>query len=82
MACVLCRLSVSGTSEWCGDETMAVILWRVDVYYPVSGAHSSTVHSGKTREEAVHKALQHVPYALLEAHEYPQVKHVRVDISL
>ncbi len=53
---------------------MVITIWRVDVYYPVTG-----VHSGKTREEAVHKALQHVPYALLEAHEYPQVKHVRVD---
>jgi hypothetical protein len=58
---------------------MAVTLWRVDVYYPVTGVYSSTVHSGGTRDEAVHKALQYVPYALLEAHEYPHVKRVCVD---
>jgi len=58
---------------------MVITIWRVDVYYPVTGVYSSTVHSGKTREEAVYKALQHVPYALLEEHEYPQVTHVRVD---
>ena len=33
----------------------------------------------KTEEEAVQKALQHVPYALLEEHEYPIVQDVRVD---
>ena len=58
---------------------MVVTLWRVDVYYPVTGVHSSTVHSGETQDEAVHKALQHVPYSLLEAHEYPTVTNVRVD---
>jgi len=58
---------------------MAVIIWRVDVYYPVTGVHASTVHSGKTRDEAVQKALTYVPYSLLEAHEYPQVVRVRVE---
>jgi hypothetical protein len=58
---------------------MVITIWRVDVYYPLTGVHASTVHSGKTRDEAVYKALQHVPYSLLEEHEYPQVKHVRVD---
>ncbi len=58
---------------------MVITIWRVDVYYPVTGVYSSTVHSGKTRDEAVHKALQHVPYSLLEAHEYPHVKRVCVD---
>ena len=58
---------------------MAVTIWRVEVFYPVTGVHASTVHSGKTRDEAVCKALAHVPYALLEAHEYPIVQHVRVE---
>ena len=58
---------------------MAVTLWRVDVYYPVTRVHASTVHSAQRREEAVQKALQHVPYALLEEHEYPIVQDVRVD---
>ncbi len=58
---------------------MIVTIWRVDVYYPLTGVYSSTVHSAKTRDEAVHKALKHIPYSLLEAHEYPQVKHVCVD---
>jgi hypothetical protein len=58
---------------------MAVTLWRVDVFYPVTRVHASTVHSAERREEAVRKALQHVPYALLEAHEYPIVQDVRVD---
>ena len=58
---------------------MAVTLWRVDVYYPLTGVYSLTVHSGKTRDEAVHKALQHIPYSLLEEHEYPTVMNVRVD---
>ena len=58
---------------------MAVTLWRVEVYYPVTRVHASTVHSAETEEEAVRKALQHVPYALLEAHEYPLVQNVRVD---
>jgi hypothetical protein len=58
---------------------MAVTLWRVDVSYPVTGAHASTVHSALRREEAVRKALQHVPYASLEADEYPIVQGVRVD---
>ena len=52
---------------------MVVILWRVDVYYPVTRVHASTVHSAQRREEAVQKALQHVPYALLEEDEYPRV---------
>jgi hypothetical protein len=58
---------------------MAVTVWRVDVFYPVTGVHASTVHSGKTRDEAVQKALAHVPYTLLDVHEYPIVTHVRVD---
>ena len=58
---------------------MAVTLWRVDVYYPVTRVHVSTVHSAERREEAVQKALQHVPYALLEEDEYPRVMSVRVD---
>ena len=58
---------------------MVITIWRVDVYYPVTGVYSSTVHSAKTRDEVVQKALQHVPYALLEEHEYPIVQHVRVD---
>ena len=58
---------------------MVVTLWRVDVYYPVTGVYASAVHSGETRDEVVHKALQHVPYALLETHEYPKVVNVRVD---
>jgi hypothetical protein len=58
---------------------MAVTLWRVNVYYPMTRVHTSTIHSAQTREEAVQKALQHVPYALLEAHEYPIVQDVRVD---
>ena len=58
---------------------MVVILWRVDVYYPVTRVHASTVHSAETQEKAVRKALQHVPYALLEEHEYPIVQDVRVD---
>jgi hypothetical protein len=40
---------------------------------------ASTVHSAERREEAVQKALQHVPYALLEEDEYPIVLDVRVD---
>jgi hypothetical protein len=59
--------------------TMAVTLWRVEVFYPVTLVHASTVHSDERREEAVQKALQHVPYALLETHEYPIVQDVRVD---
>src|SRR5436309_2919135 len=62
-----------------GRGRMVVILWRVDVYYPVTRVHSSTVHSAQTQEEAVKKALQHVPSALLEAHEYPVVQEIRVD---
>jgi hypothetical protein len=58
---------------------MAVTLWRVEVYYPVTRVHASTVHSAEKREEAVRKALQHVPYALLEEDEYPRVISVRVD---
>jgi hypothetical protein len=58
---------------------MAVTLWRVDVSYPVTRVHASTVHSAETEEEAVRKALQHVPSALLEAHKYPTVISVRVD---
>jgi hypothetical protein len=58
---------------------MAVTLWRVEVYYPVTRVHASMVHSAQTPEEAVRKALQHVPYALLEEHEYPIVQEVRVD---
>jgi hypothetical protein len=58
---------------------MAVTLWRVDVSYPVTGVHASTVHSAQRREEAVRKALQHVPSALLEEHEYPIVQGVRVE---
>ncbi len=58
---------------------MAVTLWRVDVYYPVTRVHASTVHSAQRREEAVRKALQHVPYVLLEEDEYPIVQDVRVD---
>ncbi len=45
---------------------MVVTLWRVEVYYPVTRVHASTVHSAQTPEEAAQKALQHVPYALLE----------------
>jgi len=58
---------------------MVVTLWRVDVYYPVTRVHASTVHSAQTPEEAVQKALQHVPYVLLEEDEYPIVQDVRVD---
>jgi hypothetical protein len=58
---------------------MVVTLWRVEVYYPVTRVHASTVHSAQTPEEAVQKALQHVPYALLEEDEYPIVQDVRVD---
>ena len=58
---------------------MVVTLWRVEVYYPVTRVHASTLHSAETREEAVRKALQHVPYTLLEEHEYPIVQGVRVD---
>jgi hypothetical protein len=58
---------------------MAVTLWRVDVSCPVTGVHASTVHSAQTREEAVRKALQYVPCALLEAHEYPIIQDVQVD---
>jgi hypothetical protein len=58
---------------------MAVTLWRVDVSYPVTQVHASTVHSAERREEAVRKALQHVPSALLEEDEYPIVLDVRVD---
>jgi hypothetical protein len=58
---------------------MAVTLWRVEVNYPVTRVHASTVHSAQRREEAVRKALQHVPYASLEAHEYPIEQNVRVD---
>jgi hypothetical protein len=63
--------------EW--RVMMAVTLWRVEVFYPVTRVHTSTVHSAETREEAVRKALQHVPYALLEEDEYPRVMSVRVD---
>ena len=62
-----------------GGVRMAVTLWRVEVYYPVTRVQASTVHSAQTREEAVQKALQHVPYALLEEDEYPRVMSVRVD---
>ena len=62
-----------------GRVTMVVTLWRVDVYYPVTRVHTSTVHSAQRREEAVQKALQHVPYALLEEDEYPILQDVRVD---
>ena len=58
---------------------MADTQWWVDVYYPVTRVHASTVHSAQRRDEAVQKALHHLPYALLEEDEYPRVMSVRVD---
>ena len=82
----ICQICWNGSVLRCllhdGRVMMAVTLWRVDVYYPVTRVHTSTVHSAQRREEAVQKALQHVPYALLEEDEYPIVQDVRVDSYL
>ena len=72
--CVLCRLALRALRYGAGNETWLSKYGVSMSIIHVTGAHSSTVHSGKTREEAVHKALQHIPYSLLEEHEYPASK--------